>query len=60
MNRHSSLRVAALVFSIFVAVTPVFASPRSDSGKNPFERIIFKLKKIFLPVAADDPSFPHP
>lgn len=60
MDRHSKLRVAALVFSVFVAVAPAFAAPKSDSPDGTFARIIWKIKRIFLPVTADDPAFPHP
>jgi hypothetical protein len=60
MRRHIALRVAALVFTVFVAVAPAFASPKGDSPSGTFERIIWKLKKIFLPVTAEDPTFPKP
>ena len=60
MRRHSALRVIALVFTVFLAVAPAFASPKSDSPNGTFARIIWKLKKIFLPVGMEDPSFPKP
>jgi hypothetical protein len=60
MHRHSALRVSALVLTVFLAVAPAFASPRSDSPCGTLERIILKIKKIFMPVTADDPAFPHP
>jgi hypothetical protein len=60
MYRHGALRVSALVLTVFLAVAPAFASPRSDSPTGPIERIILKLKKIFMPVVAEDPSWPHP
>jgi len=59
MHRHSALRVAALVFTVFLVVAPAVAAPRSDSPST-FERIIMKIKKIFLPSVLEDPSFPHP
>jgi hypothetical protein len=59
MHRHSALRVTALVFTVFLVVAPAVASPRSDSPST-FERIIMKIKKIFLPAVLEDPSFPHP
>jgi len=60
MRRHIALRVTALVFVIFVAVTPAFSAPKSDPPIKTFERIIQKIKKIFVPSPADDPGFPHP
>lgn len=60
MYRHGALRISALVLTVFLAVAPAFASPRSDSPTGPIERIILKLKKIFMPVVTDDPIFPHP
>lgn len=60
MYRHGALRISALVLTVFLAVAPAFASPKSDSPSGPIERIILKLKKIFMPVVTEDPSFPHP
>ena len=60
MRGHIALRVAALVFTVFVAVAPVFASPKSDSPGGTIDRIIWKIRKIFMPVAAEDPTFPKP
>ncbi len=60
MRRHIALRGAALVFTVFVAVAPVFASPKSDSPSGTIERIIWKIKKIFIPAAAEDVTFPKP
>jgi hypothetical protein len=60
MRRHSALRVAALVFTLFVAVAPAFAAPQRDPSSGVFERIIWKLKKIFHPSVAEDPTFPKP
>jgi hypothetical protein len=60
MRRHIALRVAALIFTVFIAVAPAFSSPKSDSPGGTIERIIWKIKKIFMPVAAEDPTFPKP
>jgi hypothetical protein len=60
MHRHRALRVVALILTVFLAVAPAIASPRSDSPTGTFERIIWKIKKIFQPRVAEDPSFPHP
>ena len=60
MRRHIALRVAALVFTVFVVMTPVFASPKSDSPGGAIDRIIMKIKKIFMPITAEDPTFPKP
>lgn len=60
MRRHIALRLAAFVFTVFVAVTPVFASPKSDSPGGAIGRIIMKIKKIFMPIVAEDPTFPKP
>lgn len=60
MRRYSALRVVALVFTVFLAVAPAFASPKSDSPSGTFERIIWKIKKIFSPITTEDPSFPKP
>jgi hypothetical protein len=63
MYRRGALRVSVLVLAVFLAVAPAFASPKSDSPSGPMERIILRLKKIFMPfmpVVTEDPSFPHP
>ena len=60
MYRRGALRIFVVVLTVFLAVAPAFASPRSDSPSGPIERIILKLKKIFMPVVTEDPSFPHP
>jgi hypothetical protein len=60
MYRRSVLRLSVLILTGFLAVAPAFASPKSDSPTGPFERIILKIKRVFLPVAAEEPSFPHP
>jgi hypothetical protein len=60
MRRHSALRVAALVFALFVAVAPAFASPQREPSSGVFERIIWKIRSIFHPVAAEEPTFPKP
>jgi len=59
MHRYSALRVAALILTVFLVVAPAVAAPRAASPTT-FERIIMKIKKIFLPVITEDPSFPHP
>jgi hypothetical protein len=59
MHRHSALRVAALILTVFLVVAPAVAAPRSDSPTT-FQRIIMKIKKIFVPTVLEDPSFPHP
>jgi hypothetical protein len=60
MRRHVTLRIAALVFATFVAVAPAFAAPKTDSPVGTLQRIILKIKRIFVPSPAEDPSFPHP
>jgi HAMP domain-containing protein len=60
MYRRGALRISVLVLTVFLAVAPAFASPRNDSPTGPIERIILKLKKIFMPVVTEDPILPHP
>jgi hypothetical protein len=60
MRRHSALRVAAVVFTLFVAVAPAFASAQHEPSGGVLERIIWKIKKIFYPLAAEEPTFPKP
>jgi hypothetical protein len=60
MHRHGALRVVALILTVFLLVAPAIAAPRSDSPSSAIQRIILKIKKIFTPVAMEDPSFPHP
>jgi hypothetical protein len=60
MRRHIALRVTALVFTLFVAVAPVFALPRREPSTGVLDRIIWKITHIFHPVAAEEPTFPKP
>lgn len=59
MYRHRALQVSALILTVFLVVAPAVAAPTAASPST-FERIIMKIKKIFLPVVTEDPSFPHP
>jgi hypothetical protein len=60
MRRHTALRVAALVFTLFVAVAPAFSLPQLEPSSGVLDRIIWKIKHIFHPVAAEEPTFPKP
>jgi hypothetical protein len=60
MRRHTALRIAALVFTLFVAVVPAFSLPKREPSTGVFERIIWQIRHIFRPVATEEPTFPKP
>jgi hypothetical protein len=60
MRRLTALRVTALVFTLFVAVAPAFSMPRREPSSGVLDRIVWKIRSIFHPIAAEEPTFPKP